>query len=226
MAVSAKMDTEEEEEPKAVRMGVHTGFDGYQIRAAVDALRKVSDSLHLAGEKPVASKIDKACAFMEMNDGTAARSSLDEAIALCPMNSPSPDFFEAWTAVRDVRARLPDTETVNPEITANLVKKEDGLEFEQIPGNQEAFVHIDLPMSTQKDDVDVAFKSDSLKVSVKGHEKQPIIDNKLLHPINPSESAWYLETIEKDQKKVLTLHIEKLCAEAPWPSLFVLDAMR
>lgn len=78
-------------------------------------------------------------------------------------------------------------------------------------------VSIAVPPECKKGDVSVAFAKEHLKVSIKGHPLQPVIDEKLLYGICAGDSSWALEG--SGIKRKLVLSMEKSQAELQWEGL-------
>ena len=76
-------------------------------------------------------------------------------------------------------------------------------------------VTIAVPPETKTADVKVKLTRNTVTDSVKGHAQQPtVIDGTLLHPIDPTESAFHLEGSGEGRKLILDL--EKESAGLDW----------
>jgi len=91
-------------------------------------------------------------------------------------------------------------------------------EFEEVENQCAVTVTIKVPAATQKSDVQVVMKPNSLKVVVQGHEVQPaVIDGTLSGAIDVEESGWALEG--KDEGRKVTLELEKTMGGFMWHQL-------
>ena len=98
---------------------------------------------------------------------------------------------------------------------ANLRKAMRPYEFTQGQDDPEMTVTIAVPPETKTADVKVKLTRKTVTVSVKGHALQPtVIDGTLLHPIDPTESAFHLEGSGEGRKLILDL--EKESAGLDW----------
>ncbi|KAJ8603486.1 hypothetical protein CTAYLR_005138 [Chrysophaeum taylorii] len=196
-------------------------MDDQTIELVIAGLRSVSDALILDKRwLDVARAIDRACAFMEMNDAAKARSELDKAIGGLPtLADGSPRFPEHVKLVQDARDALPKGDLVNPRVSKKLMRIEDGFTFEQCIGEPESTVIIPVPEETKPEDVWVEFRVSHLVVRVRGHEKQPaVIDGPLSQPIALDGCAWSLTS--EGPQRVLYVAIEKKAPEFVWSSFF------
>jgi len=78
-------------------------------------------------------------------------------------------------------------------------------------------VSVPVPADAQKSDVTVVFGSTHLKVTVKGHPLQPVLDAALLYPVRTNSCSWSFEGAGAKRKLVATL--EKVTAEQQWAHL-------
>ena len=78
-------------------------------------------------------------------------------------------------------------------------------------------VSIPVPADASKGDVKVVFGTQHLKVAVKGHPMDPIIDSKLLYTVNADECGWTFES--SGAKRMLVVTLEKKQSEQQWASL-------
>jgi len=96
--------------------------------------------------------------------------------------------------------------------------KQGAFDFEEIEYQTMVTVTIKVPAETQKGDVKVVMKEDSLKVVVKTHEVQPaVIDGTLCGKIDLEESSWSLEG-EGEKRKVF-VELEKKMGGFMWYQL-------
>mmetsp|Transcript_25175 Transcript_25175/g.54769 ORF Transcript_25175/g.54769 Transcript_25175/m.54769 type:complete len:263 (-) Transcript_25175:40-828(-) len=90
--------------------------------------------------------------------------------------------------------------------------------FTETPNKQEISVSIPVPPDTQKGDVKVVFGATTLKVSVKGHERQPfVIDGTLAGAVDLDSCSWVLEG--NGEKRKLTLDMDKTMGGLMWNRL-------
>jgi len=79
------------------------------------------------------------------------------------------------------------------------------------------YVHVPVPDDCKKSDVTVVFGPQRLKVAVKGHPLDPIIDGPLLYGVRMDECSWGLEGSGAKRKLAITL--EKVQPELSWADL-------
>lgn len=201
-------------------------MDADEAKVVIAGLRSVTDAMILDRTwKDLAREIDKACAFIEMNDAPQARKSLDMAIAGWPqLADGSPRFPQHKRLIEDARRQIPaEGRRVNPRVTEKLMREEDGFVFEQTIGHPECTVIIPVPECTSPSDIVVHFSEDSLKVVIDGHEKQPaVIDGLLSQPIVLDGCSWSLTT--DGPQRVLHVDLEKKASEYVWAGLLHDDA--
>jgi len=78
-------------------------------------------------------------------------------------------------------------------------------------------VSISVPPECKKGDVSVSFSRQHLKVLVKGHPLQPVLDHDLLYEIVSSDSSWGLEG--SGAKRKLVVAMEKSAEGLRWEGL-------
>ena len=59
--------------------------------------------------------------------------------------------------------------------------------------------------------------ADTLKVEVKGHQLQPVVEGKLFEKVDVDAFDWHLEG--SGDKRVLILDLEKVMGGLDWPDL-------
>jgi hypothetical protein len=90
-------------------------------------------------------------------------------------------------------------------------------DFTHTPDKQEMTVTIAVPAETKKADVKVNCSADTLKVEVKGHQLQPVVEGKLFEKVDVDAFDWHLEG--SGDKRVLILDLEKVMGGLDWPDL-------
>lgn len=183
-------------------------MDEKATASLVEKLRCVSDALILDKRLDLARMIDRACAFMEMNDAANARSELDKAVAALPKDRSD------YQVVAAARAALPSNDTVNPRVSKKLTRVEDGFLFEQYVGEPESTILVPVADATTTEDVKCDFKMQSIVVSVRG---DAVIDGRLSHPVVLDGCMWSLTT--DGAQRILSVALEKKDPQFVWPAL-------
>mmetsp|Transcript_6738 Transcript_6738/g.18545 ORF Transcript_6738/g.18545 Transcript_6738/m.18545 type:complete len:219 (-) Transcript_6738:124-780(-) len=84
---------------------------------------------------------------------------------------------------------------------------------------EEMTVNIPVPPGTKREDVKVSLTATTLRVEVRGHERQPfVIDGPLFKPIDTDACDHHLEG--SGDKRMLVLDLEKQQGGLTWPDLF------
>lgn len=183
-------------------------MDEKTVASVVERLRRVSDALILEKSFDLARTIDRACAFMEMNDAANARSELDKAVAAFPQDRSD------YRVVAAARAALPSNDTVNPRVSKKLTRVEDGFLFEQYAGEPESTILVPVTDATTPKDVTCEFKMQSIVVSVR---EDVVIDGRLSHPVVLDGCMWSLTT--DGPQRILSVALEKKDPQYEWPAL-------
>lgn len=182
-------------------------------------LRSVTDAMIRDRTwKDLARPIDKACAFIEMNDAHRARKCLEEALSGWPRSTSenAPLFPEHERFLQDVLSAIPEvSKVVNPRVSESLMRVEDGFSLEQCVGKAECAVVVPVPRNTKKRDVLVKFSEDRLGVFLNG---VAVIDGFLSQPVNTDGCFWFLE-----ENSVLSVNLEKKAPEFVWAGLLKED---
>jgi len=94
-----------------------------------------------------------------------------------------------------------------------------GYEFLNSVEAEEMTVNIRVPPGTRKEDVTVRLTATTLRVEVKGHEKQPaVIDGAFFKPVDVDACDHHLEG--SGDSRMLVLDLEKQQGGLTWPDLF------
>lgn len=122
--------------------------------------------------------------------------------------------------------RSPETEAALAKGSEDQHKREDKAikaaegpwEFIETDNKTEITVNFPVPASTRPADIEVVFRASSLKVAVKGHERQPaIVDGEIAGKIDPDSCAWTLEGAGEGRR--LVLELEKTMGGIIWGRL-------
>uniref|UniRef100_A0A7S0F9K8 CS domain-containing protein n=1 Tax=Pyrodinium bahamense TaxID=73915 RepID=A0A7S0F9K8_9DINO len=94
--------------------------------------------------------------------------------------------------------------------------------FKEVQNQVEVTVSIRVPPDTKKEDVKVSIQPLSLRVTVRGHERQPhVINGELSGPIDVDGSGWHLDGSGDNRNVVIDL--EKQMGGITWHRLLKSD---
>lgn len=109
----------------------------------------------------------------------------------------------------------------DPFAKTTVTKSDLPYQFQQTADVCEMTVTIRVSPETKPKDVDVSVHKKSLRVKVKGHALQPVIDGTFPHPVDVDACMWSLEG--NGDKRSLVINLEKTMGGLKWPGLLMED---
>ncbi|KAK3250428.1 hypothetical protein CYMTET_40191 [Cymbomonas tetramitiformis] len=109
----------------------------------------------------------------------------------------------------------------DPFAKTTVTKRDLPYQFQQTADVCEMTVTIRVNPGTKPKDVDVSVHKKSLRVKVKGHALQPVIDGTFPHPVDVDSCMWSLEG--NGDKRSLVINLEKTMGGLKWPGLLIED---
>ena len=116
-------------------------------------------------------------------------------------------------------ASAPPAKPAAPWTYEGHASKVRGYSFEQYDNESGMTVTIPVPAATTKADVRMHVKRETLRVTVAGHARQPVVDGALCHPVDHEGCSWSLEGTGSTRQLIVLLEKEE--AGLYWPALVV-----
>jgi hypothetical protein len=92
--------------------------------------------------------------------------------------------------------------------------------FTEVKNEPSCTVVVVVPEATKARDCEVCIQASSIKIVVKGHERQPVVDGDLAGAVDPEACGWSIEGSGADRR--LVIELEKKMGGFQWDQLLKL----